>query len=98
MRKSLISLASLLVFVAAGAQPTWAKWGCGTSGDSNSWGYGAQAGAREGALKSCLGQCSIISCSPHVDTEAQADALWPPAGGQYVYSGRKCGRAGQPKC
>ena len=98
MHKCLIFFTVLLTFVVGHASPTLAKWGCGTTGQSSSWGYGNQAGARAGALRMCQGQCSIMSCSPHVDTEAEANALWPSSIFGSVYSGRQCGRVGQPKC
>ena len=83
------------------ALPASAMWGCGARsvrGISSSW----AAPTREEAVDSVLGscrmehlKCTIISCSPDVDTEADADDHWPPtAGTTYVY----CGVPGRPPC
>ena len=105
MRKSIIIAASVSVLAAASVSPASAGWGCGArtpKGEiASNWAGASEAKSRDGLLHDCeVGhvQCEIISCSADVDTEAQADAHWPPAAStNYKYFGN-CGRYGQPKC
>jgi hypothetical protein len=100
MHKRLIVVASVLVLAATSA-PALAGWGCGAQGkgaQGRLWGASNRAEATKGALDECKRaggvHCYIISCRRNVDSEAQADAIWPPAGRDTV----KCGGPGQPKC
>jgi len=86
MRKHLIVLASVLVLAATSA-PALAGWGCGAQGkgaQGRLWGASNRAEATKGALDECRRagghRCRLISCSARVDTEGQADAIWPPVG------------------
>jgi hypothetical protein len=109
MRKHVIIAASFSALAAASVSPAfspaWAGWGCGArtpKGEiASNWAGSSEQKSRDSLLHDCeLGhvQCQIISCSADVDTEAQADAHWPPAASSnYKYFGN-CGRYGQPKC
>ena len=84
MQRYLIIAASFLALAATGA-PAFAGWGCGAqgiAGQGRTWSNVNRAQAAAGALRLCRqagGQrCRLISCSPNVDTEWQANALWPP--------------------
>jgi hypothetical protein len=86
MQKHLIVVASILVLAASSA-PAWAKWGCGSQGigaQGRTWNFASRAEAAKGALDECRRagghRCRLISCSARVDTEGQADAIWPPVG------------------
>jgi len=80
------------------ATSAWAAWGCGAQGNGGqgrSWNGATKDQVAAIALRLCKqagGQeCRIVSCDPNVDTEAQANALWPPAASNTVRcSGGKC--------
>jgi len=104
MRNRALIVTSVLVLAAvASASSAWAGWGCGVmtpQGPGSSWG----AVSRERALSNAMGACTrvrarrlcrLISCNPNVDTEEQADALWPPVTNDNM---RYCGRPGEPPC
>jgi hypothetical protein len=85
MHKRLIVAASVLVLAAATTAPAWAGWGCGAqgfAGQGRTWRNTTRAQAAAGALRLCRQaggrHCRLVSCSPNVDTEGQADAMWPP--------------------
>jgi hypothetical protein len=100
MSTRLIAVTALLVLATSSS--AWAAWGCGAKNDGNGWGTSWNSNSKEQAselaLKACAhgtkGWCSIISCSPNVDTETQSDALWPPPSA----AGYRCGSPGEPKC
>jgi len=100
MHKRLFIVASVAAATTV-AMPASAMWGCGARsvrGISSSW----AAPTREEAIATVMGSCAqshlkcrIISCAADVDTEAQADAHWPPTPGtDYTY----CGVPGRPPC
>jgi hypothetical protein len=101
MGKRLVVVASLVAAGTIFALPASAMWGCGARsvrGISSSWAAPSRDEAVESVMGSCRMEhleCKIISCSPDVDTEAAADAHWPPtAGTTYIY----CGVPGRPAC
>jgi hypothetical protein len=101
MKRIMFGLGVAAALTAATATNAWAGWGCGSQGtgaQGRTWNFATQAQASQGALDECTragGQaCEIIGCSDNVDNEAQADAIWRPAGADTV----KCGQSGQPKC
>ena len=103
MHKHLIVAASVLILATIG-EPAWAAWGCATGARSGGWGVGwgqrTKAEAMAVALAACNKEgrkgCYITSCGPNVDTEAEADALWPHLAPTSHSIG--CGSPGQPKC
>ncbi len=103
MRGRVFIGASLLVVIITATTPTaWAGWGCGamTQGGAQgrTWNFTSKAEASTTALKLCAarqsGPCHIVSCQNNVNTEDQANALWPPN----AAIDKRCGMPGQPKC
>jgi hypothetical protein len=100
--RALIVTSVWLLTAAAGMPSASAGWGCGVmtpQGPGNSWGSATRADALANAMGACTRVrarrlCRLISCSPNVDTEEQADELWPPPNTQMRY----CGRPGEPSC
>lgn len=103
MNKRLIVGAGFLVLAAAtGTAPAVAGWGCGSNafpgGHFRVWGADSEQEARAATLRLCRTQfktgCRIASCRPDIDSEEQADALWPLTTNDRV----KCGTEGAPDC
>jgi hypothetical protein len=102
MHKYAIIVAGALALGTANSSSVWAKWGCfakSPNGEwSTMWNSPDQKEASAAALRACrrLGgkNCRIVDCDSNVETEAQADAKWPPPGSM---SGR-CGHDGEEKC
>jgi hypothetical protein len=77
-----------LLATAAGASLAWAKWGCAARSPANYWSNSyndsTKAQASTEALKGCRTAggkgCHIISCSANVNTDGQANTIWPPSG------------------
>ena len=88
MRKNPIIIAAALMLAVTSASPAWALWGCAAKGN-NGTGWATWGGvetkekAIAGVMRVCQhggGHCHIVDCSPNVDTTAEADRLWKPAG------------------
>jgi hypothetical protein len=79
---------SFSVLTVAGGSPASAKWGCAARSPDNYWSNSyndnTKANAGTEALKACRAaggkRCRIISCGANINTEEQANALWPPPG------------------
>jgi hypothetical protein len=84
MHRCSIILTSFLVLAATSA-PAWAGWGCGSNaflgGQYHTWNYPSKSAASAAVLGLCTKTqhqgCRVIDCRPNIDTEAQANALWP---------------------
>jgi hypothetical protein len=88
MNKYIVGQLSLLLAIGGGISPAWAGWGCGykfpglAAGQHGSAsGFASEQAAREGAMKLCKGSghrgCHVVACEPNIDTQDQAEALWP---------------------
>jgi len=105
MHKQALMLAAVLIFAAANSTSAWAGWGCAynsNGGVGRVWVVDTEEHARAGALQNCtnseLKDCRIISCRANVNSQADADAIWPRTkGATYHYNG-DCGGTGQPPC
>ena len=104
MRNRALIFTGVIVLVTAASMPrASAAWGCGVmtpQGPGSSWGAVSRERAYANAMGACMRVrarrlCRLISCSPDVDTEAQADVLWPPVTNTNM---RYCGRPGEPSC
>lgn len=74
-----------VVFLVAQGVTAQAGWGClAKSGDKlefRTWSVADQTGARNAVLGTCRKEkhpgCHIVACKEHVETQAQAFAVWP---------------------
>ena len=96
-----LPIVASLLLAAATASPAWAAWGCGSQlypgGHFRAFGYPTKSEASAVMLRLCGQQhrdCRILSCRPNVDSEEQADTVWPVTTANQV----RCGAASDKAC
>lgn len=94
-------IAAALLLVAATASPALAAWGCGSQlypgGHFRAYGYPTKSEAGAVMLRLCGQQhrdCRILSCRPNMDSEEQANAVWPVTTSNQV----RCGTGTDVRC
>jgi hypothetical protein len=76
------------VLAASGGSIAWAGWGCAAKARDGAmgrvWAAETEGAARRDAVKYCADGghkgCKVIGCSNHVDTQAEAHAVWESSG------------------
>jgi hypothetical protein len=98
MRKGFLIAASLSLIAGTYASPALAAWGCGSQlypgGHFRTSGFATKKEAGGAMLRLCGQQhrdCRILSCRENIETEAQANAVWPLTATNQVQCGGETG-------
>jgi hypothetical protein len=86
LTRFMVATSFSVLATVADASPVWVKWGCAARSPANYWANSyndnTKAQASTEALKGCQAAggegCRIISCSANMNTERQANTMWPP--------------------
>ena len=102
MHKRLIIAASVMALATATSAPAHAAWGCMTRSSNGKWTTGWNGTSKADIIAAGLAGCRklkgvgcyTVDCDPNINTEADADAKWPPPSAAQM----RCNGVGQPKC
>jgi len=99
--RQVFAIVASVLLAAATASPARAAWGCGSQlypgGHFRTFGYPTKSEAGSVMLRLCGQQhrdCKIQACRPNVDSEEQADAVWPLTTANQV----RCGGGSDKAC
>jgi hypothetical protein len=101
MRKGFLIAAGFLLVAATHTSPASAGWGCGSQaypgGHYRTFNFETKAEASDVVLRLCgkaHNDCRVIGCSPNINSEEQANVLWPLTTSNQV----RCGAGSDVKC
>jgi hypothetical protein len=98
MRRGFLIAASLSLVAGTCASPAWAGWGCGSQlypgGHFRTYGFATKKEAGAAMLRLCgtlHRDCRITGCRENIDTQEQANAVWPLTATNQVHCGGETG-------
>jgi hypothetical protein len=98
MRQGFLIAASLSLVAGTYASPASAEWGCGSQlypgGHFRTYGFATKKEAGAAVLRLCgtlHRDCRITGCRENIDTQEQANVVWPLTATNQVYCGGETG-------